>query len=285
MFNADPHPAEDGFVAVQETYSRTIICSTGLPTRTEPRYHSKATVPSRDRLPAPNRGFVRIASEEEPRRPVNGGDIPVVAVIGANETSRESQLATRMADCLASQGLRVAVTRLTGTRQTVLRDSCHWISTRDLSDYGYVSTRTCDPRELDRLFDVQINDVAAYSPDVIVAHLEGTLWRQDVRSMLQIIGRRPNASAAVLSATEPGAALLGHQMVSRAGLRIAALWTPRADSNTLRRDSRVRALDLPVCGRGNAACAARAITNQLRLRWIPIGNGLLDHVETLQVAA
>jgi hypothetical protein len=199
-----------------------------------------------------------------------------VAVVGANATCREQALTTKIADCLANQGLRVAVSRLTGGRRTIFRESCNWISTRDLSDYGYVTTQSCDPRELSRLFAVQMDDLSSYSPDVVVVELCGTLWRQDVRSMVSLIGRSSGPSTSILSATDPGAAALGIEMVSNTGLQVGAVWTPRADPGALRRDRRIRAAGVPVCGRGDTASAARALMAQLRTRWVPLDNGLFD---------
>jgi hypothetical protein len=278
MFDADPHPAVNGFVAVHESYSRTVICSTEQRPAPRRRPESKPTpVYGRDRSPEPNRGFLLEGTHSRS----NSGEAttlpPIIAVVGANSTSREHLLSARMADCLAARGLRVAVTRLTGARRTIFRESCNWISAGDLSDYGYVSTRTCDPRELAKLFSVQMTDIAGYTPDVVVIELCGTLWRQDVRSMLKIIGRSSSATGVVLSATEPAAAALGIGMVASAGLGVAALWTPRADCGALRRDSRVQAARVPVCGRGDFAAAARAVTTHLRRSWVPLDNGLHNY--------
>ncbi len=279
MFNAVPHPADEGFVAVQETYSRTFICSTGFPAPKHPRKRnnkSRVTVSGRDRQPEPNRALMHT---DDARTSSSTGSCdlpPIVAVVGANATSREHSLTTRIADCIANQGLRVAVSRLTGGRRTVFRESCNWISARDLSDYGYVTTQSCDPRELSRLFAVQMDDISTYAPDVVVVELCGTLWRQDVRSMVSLIGQSSAPSTSILSATDPGAAALGIEMVTNTGLRVGAVWTPRADPSVLRRDRRIKAAGVPVCGRGDMACATRALMAQLKTRWVPLDNGLFD---------
>ncbi|MBO6779948.1 MAG: hypothetical protein JJ896_09875 [Rhodothermales bacterium] len=286
MFFADPHPAEDGFVAVHETYSRTIVCSANGFSQESPFRQIKSAVLGygKDRGPEPNRATsVLPPNLPAPRKP-DGSAIPIVAVLSANESGRINMLAGRIADCLANRGLRVAVSRLTGTRRTALAESCNWVVTRDLLDYGYLSTQHLDGRELERLFAVQLSDLAAASPDVIVMELEGTLWRQDVRIMLSIIGATRAASTAVISAVEPGAALLGRQMAEQAGLDVAAFWSPRADAGSLKRDSRIRKSGIRVCSRGAATCAARAITATLRRRWVPLGNGLLNR-PTLAAAA
>ncbi|MFT4603645.1 MAG: hypothetical protein ACI9W4_000360 [Rhodothermales bacterium] len=281
MFNAAPHPAEEGFVAVQETYSRTVICSTGFP---EPKYQyprkrankSRANVSGRDRHPEPNRALTPVDVTQTNSSADQRNLPPIVAVVGANATSREHTLATRIADCMANQGLRVAVSRLTGGRRTVFSESCNWISTRDLSDYGYVTTQSCDPRELSRLFDVQMDDISSYAPDVVVVELCGTLWRQDVRSMVSLIGHSHGPSTSIISATDPGAAALGIEIVGNTGLRVGAVWTPRADPSALRRDLRIKAAGIPVCGRGDTAGAARALLTQLKTHWVPLDNGLFD---------
>ena len=279
MFNAVPHPADEGFVAVQETYSRTIICSTGFPEPKHPRKRSKeprVTLSGRDRRPEPNRSQGHTEGTRTRPAPRRSELPPIVAVVGANATSREHSLAARIADCIANQGLRVAVSRLTGGRRTIFSQSCNWISTRDLSDYGYSTTRSCDPRELSRLFEVQMDDISASAPDIVVVELCGTLWRQDVRSMVSLIGQSNGPSTSILSATDPGAAALGIEMVSSTGLQIGAVWTPRADPSALRRDRRIKAAGVPVCGRGDTACAARALMAQLKTRWVPLDNGLFD---------
>ncbi|NNE70898.1 MAG: hypothetical protein HKN29_11130 [Rhodothermales bacterium] len=277
MFNAAPHPADDGFVAVQETYSRTVIFSPGYSPAMPPRQRDlKPRIVSQgvDRHPSPNRSAGSL--QRNPERPSSeqAGIPPVVAVVGANATSREHTLATRVADCLANRGLRVAVSRLTGGRRTVFRESCNWVSAVDLADYGYVSTQTCDPRELSRLFRVQMDDLAASTPDVVVVELCGTLWRQDVRAMVSLIGQSSGPRTSIISASDPGAAALGIEMVNNSGLNVGAIWTPRADSSSLRRDRRIRRSGVTVCGRGDTACAARALMDQLKTCWVPLDNGL-----------
>jgi hypothetical protein len=287
MFDADPHPAVNGFVAMHETYSRTVICSTEQPPAPRRRRAENKPTPvyGRDRSPEPNRGFLLQGRHTETKGNPASPPPPIIAVVGANSTSREHLLSARIADCLAARNLRVAVTRLTGARRTVFRESCNWISAGDLSDYGYDSTRTCDPRELAKLFSVQMTDIATYAPDVVVVELCGTLWRQDVRSMLTVIGRSPSATGAVLSATEPAAAALGMGMVASAGLEVAAVWTPRADCSALRRDSRLQASRVPVCGRGDSAAAASAVMTHLRRSWVPLDNGLLNYASLEQGVA
>lgn len=275
-------------MAVHETYSRTVIFSPSHSPQDAPRQRvqqSRIPVHTVDRGPTPNRSVLRLGDEPSGSAPIQSGTPPIVAVVGANSTSREHTLATRMADCLANQGLRVAVARLTGSRRTVFRESCNWISATDLSDYGYVSTQTCDPRELSRLFSVQMEDIAASSPDVVVVELCGTLWRQDVRSMVSLIGQSPGPRTSIISASDPGAAALGIEMVNSTGLDVGAVWTPRADCSSLRRDRRLRDSGVTVCGRGDTACAARALMTRLKTSWVPLNNGLLDRTPNNPIAA
>jgi hypothetical protein len=277
MFEAAPHPADDCVLAMRETYSRTIFWASGVestPARNRPSRDLRSTLLA-DRSASPKRARVHLARTPRTKRSGFGELPPIVAVVGANGRSREHLLSSRLADCFASRGLRVAVTRLTGSQRTLFSESCQWTSTRDLSDYGYSSTRACDQRELADLFRVQMDDFSGCEPDVVVVELCGTLWRQDVRSMLAVIGRSGAPTGAVLSALDPGPAALGIDMITGCGIPVAALWTPRSDACRLRRDARMKALAFPVCGRGEDATVARAVMSQLRRRWMPLSNNML----------
>ena len=277
MFAADPHPAEDSVLAVHETYSRTILWASGVenPAVRKRPDRDFTSIQIADRSATPKRALMHVDAQPRTRRAGYGDLPPIVAVVGANGKSREHLLSARIADCLAARDLRVAVTRLTGSQRTVFTESCHWTSTRDMADYGYSSTRACDQRQLSDLFRVQMQDFSACEPDVVVVELCGTLWRQDVRSMLSIIGRSGAATGAVLSASAPGPAALGVDMINASGIPVAALWSPCADTAVLRRDSRMRKLALPVCGRGEDAKVARALMSELRRGWLPLSNAIL----------
>ncbi len=152
-------------------------------------------------------------------------DIHPVFTVGTGMNSGKTTSTARLGQALASQGLRVAILKLTGSASH--RDIHEFNATgaafaADFSDYGFPSTYLTTLAELEGLYGRMLNDAAAVSPDVVLIEIADGVYQRETEALLNSSVIRSSTSGVVLTAACAASAIAIDQSVKRMG------WDPIA---------------------------------------------------------
>ena len=144
----------------------------------------------------------------------------VLLVVGTGMNSGKTTTGSRLVKSLLRRGLRVAVSKLTGS--VCQNDRSEWSATgavdvRDFSDYGFPSTYLATETELIDLFERLVADTERLEPDLVVMEIADGILQRETRLLLGHEAIRRRAGGVVLAATCSASALFGVEQVQALG--------------------------------------------------------------------
>jgi hypothetical protein len=160
-----------------------------------------------------------------PRAPRNA-KTNVVLILGSGMNAGKTTTSRRLVKALLRSGLRVAVSKLTGSVSH--RDLYEYESTgahdvRDFSQYGFPSTYGCTLSELERLFLTMVADAEQACPDVIVMEIADGVLQNETAALLSSTVCRPLVFGTVLAAPCSLSSLQGIHQISKYGHTVLAV--------------------------------------------------------------
>ncbi len=105
----------------------------------------------------------------------------VFLVVGASAGCGERSVLLHLRAGLVAAGMRVAVCRLTCPRPA---EPLTLDGSRDLHEYGFLSSHGCSAGELRELFQTMLSDLAQARPDVVLVVVEGGLLQREAKRVL-----------------------------------------------------------------------------------------------------
>lgn len=191
----------------------------------------------------------------------------VVLILGSGMNAGKTTTSRRLVKALLRSGLRVAVSKLTGSVSH--RDLYEYESTgahdvRDFSQYGFPSTYGCTLSELEQLFLTMVADAEQVCPDVIVIEIADGVLQNETAAILSSTVCRPLVFGTVLAAPCSLSSLQGIHQIAKHGHTVLAVSGLISNSPLMVREFE-ECSDVPFASSSNQATElAERVTSALK---------------------